>query len=219
MSFNFAKKLFVTAHYSRFKVQARWLALLLVSLVFVSCSTRPPEQVDLNSQQHQVALANLNHWQIRGRLGFKSPEQKPQSASLSWSQNLNEYQLSLNTILGTSILSMQGNEHGATLKADDETYTGANASELIWQITGWTLPIEQLPIWIKGKSLAGDKVVLAQQGWISQLQPSCSTCSGWILDYSAYAIVNQLWLPHKIVLRHNLKQIQVTIKVNTWIVN
>jgi outer membrane lipoprotein LolB len=206
----------VTRH-SSFIRQAKWLAILICCATFVSCSNRLPVKVELNSQQHQAKLTNLNHWQIRGKLGFKSTEKK-QSANLSWEQNLNDYQLSLNSILGTSILSMQGNNTWATLKADDETYSGATASELIWQITGWNLPVEQLPVWIKGQSLPTDKVMLAEQGWLTQLQPSCTTCQGWLLNYSDYELVNQLWLPHKIVLVHQENQVQVTIKVNSWIV-
>jgi len=208
----------VTCHYFNFKVLARWLIVLLLSLVFVSCSTRPPEQVDLNSQQHQAALANLSDWQIRGKFGFKGPEKK-QSASISWEQNLEVYQLSLNSILGTSILSMQGDDKGASLTADDETYTGTNASELIWQITGWNIPVEHLPVWIKGQSLPRDKVILGEQGWITQLQPGCASCKGWVLNFSDYAKIKHLWLPHKIVLLHKTNQVQITIKVNTWIVN
>lgn len=218
MLFKFVKNLFVNCHSSYFTSQAKCLAVVLFSLVFVSCSNSPPAIVDLNSQQHQAALANLSHWQIRGKFGFKGPEKK-QSASISWEQNLDAYQLSLNSILGTSILSMQGNEQGASLTADDETYTGTNASELIWQITGWNLPVEQLPVWIKGQSLPQDKVVLGEQGWITQLQPGCISCSGWLINFSDYAKITQLWLPHKIVLLHKANQVQITIKVNTWIVN
>ena len=217
MSSNFAKNQFVTCHSSCFTTQTKRLAIVLLSLVFVSCSSRPPDNVALNSQQHQAGLANVDHWQIRGKLGFKSPEKK-QSASLSWEQNLNEYQLSLNSILGTSILSMQGDDKRATLIADEETYVGDNASELIWQVTGWTLPVEQLPVWIKGQSLPSDKVLLAEQGWITQLQPACTNCRGWLINYSDYSATNQQWLPHKIVLIHQENQVQVTIKVNTWIV-
>ncbi|KXI30750.1 lipoprotein insertase outer membrane protein LolB [Paraglaciecola hydrolytica] len=207
----------MTCHYSCFINKVRWLGIFILGAAFVGCSTLPPVSVDLNSQQHQSALAKLNNWQIRGKLGFKSPEKK-QSASLSWEQKQDDYQLSLNSILGTSILSMQGNHSGATLIADDETHSGNNASELIWQITGWTLPVEQLPVWIKGQSLPNDKVVLAEQGWITQLQPTCENCEGWLINYAEYALNNQQWLPHKIVLLNQHNQLQVTIKINTWIV-
>ena len=185
----------------------------------VACSSRLPlTNVNLDGQQHQVALASLNNWQIRGKIGFKGPSKK-QSASLSWEQHDTQYQLSLNSVLGTSILAMQGNDEEATIKADDQTYTGQNASELIWQITGWTLPVAQLPIWIKGQHLSTDTVKLVEQGWVTELKPRCDECSGWLIQYFDYAAVAQQWLPHKILLIHQNNQLQITIKVNSWIIS
>lgn len=199
-------------------ISIKSLALVFISLVLVSCASRVPTKVELDSAQHQSQLAALQHWQIKGKFGFKSPEQK-QSASLSWLQNNADYQLSLNTILGTSILTMQGDPQWVTLNADDETYSGTNASELIWQITGWTLPVEQLPTWIKGQSLASDKVGLSEQGWISELQPGCLNCRGWLLHYADYQFVQNYWLPHKITLLNKNNQVEVIIKVNSWTTN
>lgn len=189
-------------------------------MLITSCATPPPiTDVNINNKQHQLNLAALNHWQIIGKFGFKSPDKKPQSAYLSWQQNAKEYQFSLSSILGTSILSMNGSPELTTLKADGETYQDQNASELIWQITGWSLPVEHLPVWIKGQSLAADKVTLSEHGWINQLVPSCLNCLGWQINYSDYQLIEQSWLPHKIVMINPNKQIQVIIKVNTWSIN
>ena len=200
-------------------VPIKFFSLLLACLMIVSCANPPPSNVGLDNNQHQQQLAEMQHWQIKGRIGFKSSEQKPKSANLSWLQNNDDYQLSLNTILGTSILTMQGNPQWVTLNADDMTHSGTNASELIWQITGWTLPIEQLPTWIKGQSVKTDKVILSEQGWIAELQPRCTTCRGWQLSYSDYEQVKGIWLPHKIRLEHTVNKVQVTIKVNSWTIH
>ena len=175
----------------------------------------PPAPVAIDSRQHQQQLGQLTEWQISGKFGFKSPEQK-QSASLSWHQNNDDYLLSLSTILGTSILSMQGKPDWVTLYADDHLYEGPSASELIWQITGWSLPVEQLPVWIKGQSITGDQVQLTEQGWIAQLTPACASCQGWLIRYDDYQALAKFWLPHKIQLLNQDKHIQVTIKVNSW---
>lgn len=201
-----------------FIVRFHHIVLLMLSFIVVSCASPPPSNVELNSNQHQMQLAQLQHWQIKGKFGFKSPDDK-QSASLSWLQKQQDYQLSLNTILGTSILSLQGNSSWVTLVADDTTYQGSSASELIQQITGWTLPIEQLPTWIKGQSVKTDKVILSEQGWIAELQPRCTTCRGWQLSYSDYEQVKGIWLPHKIRLEHTVNKVQVTIKVNSWTIH
>lgn len=209
----------MTRQFCSFAIPTKFIAAFLVSLIVASCASPPPSKVELNSQQHQQQLSELQDWQITGKIGFKSPEQKPKSASLSWVQKQQAYRLSLNTTFGISILSLQGTPQWATLNADDQTYSGTNASELIWQISGWTLPVEQLSTWIKGQSLKTDKVRLSEQGWIVELQPRCASCRGWQLNYSDYQFVNHLWLPHKIRLSHQLKHVQVTIKVNSWTTN
>jgi outer membrane lipoprotein LolB len=197
----------------------KYISVVSLCLFIVGCATPPPTNVKIDSVRHQQQLAELQRWQIKGRFGFKSPEQKPQSASLSWLQNHEDYQLALSTILGTSILTLQGNPQWVTLNADDETYSGTNASELIKQITGWTLPVEQLPTWIKGQSLKSDKVTLSQQGWIAELRPSCLNCRGWLIRYADYQTVENKWLPHKIKLSHEKNNVEVTIKVNSWTIN
>ena len=219
MPFNYVKNVAVINRSLLSTPLIRWVTLVCLNLFLLACSSRLPDtHVSLDGQQHQAALATLTHWQIRGKIGFKGPDKK-QSANLSWEQNDEQYQLSLNSILGTSILAMQGNETEATLTADDQTYSGHNASELIWQITGWTLPVAQLPVWIKGQHLKTDEVKLAEQGWITDLQPTCDSCNGWLIQYADYAVVAKQWLPHKIVLIHARNQLQITIKVNTWIIN
>jgi outer membrane lipoprotein LolB len=208
----------VTRIYCCLPIYLKFFSLILISIVMVGCASSPRTKIELDSAQHQQKLAALQHWQIKGKFGFRSPKQK-QSANLSWLQNSDDYQLSLSTILGTSILSLQGNPQWASLKADDETYNGASASELIWQMTGWTIPVEQLPTWIKGQSLKSDKVILSEQGWIEELQPTCINCRGWTLRFTDYQAVGNYWLPHKIKLTHKKNSVDVTIKINSWETN
>jgi outer membrane lipoprotein LolB len=197
-----------------------------LSLFLAACAhQRPGPTAKVNAEEHQARLSELTTWQIAGRFGFKGPEQK-QSASLHWAQREQNYQLSLSTILGTAILSMQNENGFITAKADDKNYSGTNASEIIWQMTGWTIPVDQLPIWIKGQYTVNDRVIINEQGFVSQLQPGCAACQGWLITYTNYQAVEdkrlpqpwlaQRWLPHKIVMTHSLRNVQVIIKVNTW---
>jgi outer membrane lipoprotein LolB len=190
-----------------------------LSLLMLACAHQAPKPTArVDAEQHQSELSQLTTWQIAGRFGFKGPEQK-QSASLHWAQREQNYQLSLSTILGTAILSMQNDNGLITAKADDKNYTGTNASEVIWQMTGWTIPVDQLPIWIKGQYTANDQVVINEQGFVSQLVPNCVHCQGWLISYSNYQVVEKNWLPHKIVMTHTSRNVQVIIKVNTWTLN
>lgn len=181
----------------------------------IGCATPPKPTVSLNSSAHQLSLKQQVHWSIKGRLGFKGPDKK-QSASFRWQQTQQHYQLNLTSIIGTSLLKMQGDEDGATLVSDDETYQDSDPSHLIWRVTGWQIPVEKMRFWIKGQHQNNDKVVTSEQGWVSQLQPICNHCKNWLINYDNYKLVDNIWLPHKVVLRNKTNNSQLLVRINAW---
>ncbi len=184
-------------------------------ILLVSCAQPPPPHAMLNSAQHQKQLMQLQNWHIKGRLGFSSKGKK-QSASFSWQQNQQTYKLNLTSIIGTSILKMYGDKQQVTLEADDEVYEDTDASFLIWRITGWQIPVEQFPIWVKGQITEKAKFVTSEQGWVSQIQPNCDSCEDWLINYDNYQLVGDTWLPHKITFKNRSNNSQLLIRVNSW---
>lgn len=191
----------------------------IVSLIFVlfmfGCASPPKPIINLNSANHQLLLKQQQNWQLKGKIGFKSPDKK-QSANLRWLQQQDRYQLNLTTIIGTSLLSLKGKRGAVELITDDQTYQDTDPSRLIWRVTGWQIPVEQLSLWIKGQHQNKDKVQLSQQGWVSQLSPNCKKCHDWVILYDNYELVETNWLPHKIVLKNPKTNSQLLIKVNEW---
>jgi outer membrane lipoprotein LolB len=191
------------------------LSVLILILFLAGCATSPQPIVSLNSSAHQLSLKQQDHWLIKGKLGFKSPEKK-QSANFRWQQIQQQYQLNMTSIIGTSLLNMKGDEEGVTLITDDETYQDSDPSYLIWRVTGWQIPVEKLRFWIKGQHQRNDKVMTSEQGWVSQLQPICNNCENWLINYDNYKLVDEVWLPHKVVLDNSLNNSQLLIRVNKW---
>ena len=188
----------------------------LIFIFFLSsCVTPPKTPVSLNSAAHQLSLQQQQNWLIKGKLGFKSPKKK-QSANFRWQQTQDQYQLNLTSIIGTSLLNMQGNDNAVTLVADDQTYQDSDPSRLIRRVTGWQIPVEKLRFWVKGQHQNNDKVITSEQGWVSQLQPLCKNCQNWLINYDNYKLVDEIWLPHKIVLNNRLTNSQLLIRVNAW---
>lgn len=192
----------------------RFQLLFGAILLLCACANAPP-QVNLDSSQHQAKLTNFSHWQINGRMAFKSPQEKF-SANLFWQQIDDTYQLKLSSMFGTSLLAMQGDRHSVELEADDQHYQDTDASHLIWRITGWDIPVSHFPRWIKGQSRAEDQALYSEQGWLSQLTPSCNACDGWQIEYTKYQLVDTIWLPHRIELTHLVLDNQIVIRVNKW---
>jgi outer membrane lipoprotein LolB len=188
---------------------------LALAFILASCAAPPQPTVNLNSSAHQLSLEQQQHWMIKGKLGFKSPEKK-QSAYLRWQQAPQKYKLNLTSIIGTSLLNMQGDVEGVTLITDDKTYQDSDPSHLIWRVTGWQIPVEKLRFWIKGQHQKNDQVLTSEQGWVSQLRPMCANCKNWLINYDNYKLVDDVWLPHKVVLHNDLNNSQLLIKVNQW---
>lgn len=194
-------------------------ALSALTLIFLltSCVTPPQPTVNLNSSAHQLSLTQQNHWLIKGKLGFKSSENKNQSANFRWKQTPNQYKLNFFApIIGTSLLNMQGNKDGVSLISDGKTYQDSDPSRLIWRVTGWQIPVEKLRFWIKGQHQNNDQVLTSEQGWVKQLQPACDNCANWLINYDNYKLVDDIWLPHKVVLHNSHNNSQLLIKINQW---
>ncbi len=191
------------------------LSALILTFFLTGCATSPEPLVNLNSTAHQISLNQQDSWLIKGKIGFKSTEKK-QSANFRWQQTQQQFQLNMTSIIGTSILKMQGDEQSVTLITDDESYQDSDPSHLIWRVTGWQIPVEKLRIWIKGQHQKLDKVIISKQGWVNQLQPICNNCQNWIINYDNYKLVNEIWLPHKVVLNNSLNNSQLLIRINQW---
>ena len=193
------------------------IRLVVVSLILflVSCAQTPMPQAKLNSTQHQKSLIQLQTWHIKGRLAFTSKDKK-QSASFSWQQSQQQYKLNLTTIIGTSLLKMHGNKQQVTLEADDEVYHDTDASFLIWRMTGWQIPVEQFPIWVKGQVTDNASAITAEQGWVTQIQPNCDHCEDWLINYDNYKLVGDIWLPHEITFHNRSNNNKLLIRVNSW---
>ncbi|MCF2949740.1 lipoprotein insertase outer membrane protein LolB [Paraglaciecola aquimarina] len=191
------------------------LSVFCLTLVLFACAQTPIPQAQLNSVQHQKSLSEFKNWQIKGRLGFKSPNKK-QSANFSWQQKQSEYKLNLTSVIGTSILKMYGDKNQVTLEADDEVHQDSNASFLIWRMTGWQIPVEQFPIWIKGQITQNADFINAEQGWVTQIQPNCDQCEDWLINYDNYKLVGDTWLPHTITFLNRSNNNQLLIRVNSW---
>lgn len=176
-----------------------------------------------SSEEHQAQLAALQNWQIKGRLGFKSPQEKF-SASLNWRQETQNYELKLSSVLGTSLLEMRGQPGKVELEVDGEHYQDSDAGQLIWRTTGWQIPVAYFPKWIKGQIVSSDQVLTSPQGWVQQIQPQCLACNAWLITYDKYQLLDthagdEQWLPHKIVLKNSDSQSTIIIRVNKWINN
>lgn len=172
--------------------------------------TVPPEQ--LWEQRHRQ-LSELDHWRLEGRIGFVS-EHDSGSASLYWEQNGDAYELRVVAPFGQGSLLVQGGPDGVVLQDNDgERVQADDPGYLIWQRTGWVIPVARLRYWIMGMPAEEGPLTdyrLDARGRLETLRNRI-----WTVDYSDYQAIDArdgLMLPAKVQLKSPDWKIKVAVR-------
>lgn len=140
----------------------RWVNLVSLLFIISGCTLFPRTQpalpqVSLSTEQriqafkqHTNLLANFNTWTLTGRVGVKSP-QGAYAGNLKWTQNQDHFSINISGPLGQGTTSIQGNAEEVTLTEGKTGQTNrGDPTSLMNQALGWSLPIHDLTLWIKG---------------------------------------------------------------------
>lgn len=185
------------------------ISCLCLLLLLSACATRPVVEYSVNARHHQRQLAQLQQWQVSGKLAFKSSEERF-SANLHWQQRQDEYNIGLNSFIGTRLLSMQKQGGRVHLEYEDREYWHDNAAQLLEQMTGWVIPVSDLPLWIKGQASEEAMPAFADSGLIRRL----TTDDGWQVSFSDYRQQDGYILPHALEL--SATDVQIRIRIDQW---
>ena len=171
----------------------------MAALMFflAGCSSQPQVTGTSGSwQQHSEKIAELDQWQVQGKLGFKS-ESKGGSANLNWLQNQQQYQLSLSGPFGAGSAIISGDTASAQLYSDNQTYIDL-PEQLALRLTGLPIPVDALSWWARGlpspSKNPATNLVTAADGAAAGFNQA-----GWQLVFSRYNLTANGNLPGKIV--------------------
>jgi len=164
---------------------------------------------------NQEKLRLMSHWELTGKIAVITPEERT-SAYLNWQQASQSIDFKLSNFIGVSLLNLSYDGSVARLEADGEKYEDESTETLIYRTTGWTLPLDNLPQWIKALANEEDQIVLNESGLPERIQPTCATCFGWEITYSQYKQVQGVWLPFSVEVNNPIKQTRIKFKVNQW---
>lgn len=189
----------------------RALCWLAAALLLAGCATRPVAPVD-DWQQHRKQIATLDQWQLNGRLAVRLPEDSATS-SLRWSQFPQRYRLDLSGPFGQGRIRIHGRPGRITLEqAGEEPLHADSAEQLIWQATGWTLPVGDLAYWVRGipaPDSEPDDWLHNERGLLAELHQS-----GWQLTYEDYQSHEGRRLPGHITAERG--DVHLTLAIRSW---
>ncbi len=190
---------------------------MLFAFLLSGCVTTPKPEKSLSESQrqslwksHQLQLGALDSWSLKGRLGLRVPG-KSGTLSLEWQQTKNQYLIYLDGPLGQSVAKINGQPGSVELEASGQRYQGQNPESLLFELTGWDLPVSLLRYWVMGlPSPESDaSIQLNNQGY-----PALISQQGWQVEYLQYKDFSDITLPVRIKVRQG--EVQATLFVRSW---
>lgn len=196
---------------------------LLFGIIFLlyGCTANKALQQDhpiepLSKEARIEKLSQLKQWQIKGKIAFIQ-KNKRESASLFWLfDQLNKNQtLKLTTYLGINVLTLNTIDGVHLVETDGESYQSDDLTQLIYSLTGLTLPTEALQLWIKGlRYSTTDKITFDKKSGLPSMLTSYYQGNTWQINYKKYQRVNNVKLAHSLSIKQN--DLTIKIMINQW---
>ncbi len=202
---------------------------LITSTVLSGCATKPNMALNNNTQtvtleQRANHLLQNEKWQLKGKIAFiqqiknnKGIKDKRESASIIWQVNEKEktQELNLTSFLGMNVLHLKSNQNHHLIKVDGKEYRGTNLSQLVYSLTGLTLPAKALTFWLKGLPYqTGDTLQLDEKTQLPKSLSSDYHHAQWQINYSNYQSFNGVAMATKFTIKK--EDLLIKVAVNSW---
>lgn len=195
----------------------RQLISIVLLLFLTGCSLKPktPETAaSLAPAQREQQLNAMQQFTLQAAMNVKSPAESV-TGSLRWQQlSAETYQARLANMLGISLFELRQTQGITELQVRGEQYQAAEPSSLLWQLAGWSIPLHDMALWLRG--LPGDTATeqhYDNAGRLVRFTLIDSTGIRWQLSYQSF-FNDPLALPR--VLQLQSEDTQIRLVIRSW---
>ncbi len=194
-------------------VTLSWLA---ITLLLAGCVNRtsftPPANQIMPAATRTAQLSAIKQWDITGQVAVQT-EAGADTANVDWQQkSVSHYVLRIYGNFGSGSAIITGNPTMVSLVASDGKTRVANTPEkVLFDYTGWFVPISNLHYWIRGLAVPeiSSQPSYDEFSHITELKQA-----GWTVRYDAFTNANGVDMPRKISLSN--KSIHIKILIQSW---
>ncbi len=186
---------------------------ILLAMIAAGCSISPHTRVELplSQNEREAKIQQLVKFSIDASISVKAPGDSV-TGSLQWHQQGPHYQAAMSSLIGLSIFELETSAAGAKVVADGKTHHGDSAAELLNYLSGWSLPIEDMPLWIRGlPSHNSQRVQRDSLGRVQSFMLIDSQQRSWQVTYTEF-FADSLSLPRKITLQSTDSRLKLVIR-------
>lgn len=193
---------------------------LFVSIFIIwlaGCSTLQRQNdadIPVNTSEREQQLAAMQQFSLQASIGVKTPAESI-SGNLRWQQQNNTaYSARLSNFIGISLFELTQDSSGSEILLKGERYRAVDTSTLLLQLSGWSMPLQDMPLWLRGlPGSNGRDVQRDELGRIVSFNLTDSTGIIWQLEYQRFFSDN-LALPKRILLSSS--DSQITVVIRSW---
>jgi outer membrane lipoprotein LolB len=166
---------------------------------------------------HYDQLNNIQSWTIKGSTSIQH-DNKTEIASLTWTQQFAQYNISLFGPLSLGRVTISGAPGMVTLaQSNKPTVSAKSPEQLMQKQLGWQLPIANFYYWVRGIAaptggLAGGARILQDP----QNRALQIVQQGWKIQYADYMTVQGVDLPRKIDMTN--PRLHIRLVIRSWVI-
>ena len=149
---------------------------------------------------------------VQASLGIRTPDDSI-SGNLRWQQHSpSAFDAQMRNFLGISLFELKDDARGSAISLKGETYYAVDTSSLLLQLAGWSVPLTDMPLWLRGLPGRNARdIVRDDAGRVVAFSLTDSTGIVWQLQYQAF-FPDSLSLPKRMLLSSSDTQIKLVIR-------
>jgi outer membrane lipoprotein LolB len=194
----------------------RWQFVLLLAVsVLAACAPAPMRRgadAQLLSAQaaREATLAADPFWALSGRLAV-SDGRDGGSGRIEWQQKGQDFDIRLSAPVSRQSWRLVREAGWARLEGlESGPLAGPDAQALLYQATGWLIPVDALAAWVRGVRAEGDsELEFGQEGL-----PALLLQDGWTVEFRAWDATAQPARPLRVFATQG--EARVRLQVDSW---
>ncbi|PWC09470.1 lipoprotein insertase outer membrane protein LolB [Brenneria corticis] len=201
---------------------ARCLRLVpLASFLLVACSLHQPTSPGKSPtspqwQQHQQKVRQLSQYQTRGSFAYISDSKKLYARFFWQESSAQRYRLLLTNPLGSTELELSAQPDSIQITDNQgKRYVGKDAEDMVHQLTGMAIPLNNLRQWILGLPGEASDFTL-DDGYLLNKLTYRQGNQNWTVSYQSYSHKVNPPLPESLELTQGEQRIK--LKMDNWTV-